>query len=404
MRVKFGDIVKDVKENVDRSNNPYKFYVAGDHMDSEDFRIHRFGRFATDDVGPAFVRIFHPGQILYGSRRTYLKKVCVADFEGITANTTFVLETKDETVLMQKLLPFLMLSKGFTDWSIKHSKGSTNPYVLFSDLASYEFDLPPLERQKELAELLWAANDLKESYKKMIAATDEMLKAKFREMFGRAEPQSRREGEKPQIDADSRRSGGMDSHVKKRSGGGNIALVKIGDVFETCAGGTPLTKHKEYYDGGTIPWMNSGEVAQGIITSVEGRITELGLSKSAAKMVPVDSVVVAMYGATAGKVGLLKIETSTNQAVCAILPNERAVPDYLYFALTEKYDYMVTNAKGGAQPNISQAFIREMKIPLPPLALQQEFVEIARKADETKASLKKSIADVDVVIKGLING
>lgn len=192
--------------------------------------------------------------------------------------------------------------------------------------------------------------------------------------------------------------------MKKRSGGGNIALVKIGDVFETCAGGTPLTKHKEYYDGGTIPWMNSGEVAQGIITSVEGRITELGLSKSAAKMVPVDSVVVAMYGATAGKVGLLKIETSTNQAVCAILPNERAVPDYLYFALTEKYDYMVTNAKGGAQPNISQAFIREMKIPLPPLALQQEFVEIARKADETKASLKKSIADVDVVIKGLING
>lgn len=65
---------------------------------------------------------------------------------------------------------------------------------------------------------------------------------------------------------------------------------------------------------------------------------------------------------------------------------------------------MVTNAKGGAQPNISQAFIREMKIPLPPLALQQEFVEIARKVDETKASLKKSIADIDVVIKGLING
>ena len=164
MRVKFGDVVKDVKENVDRAKNPYEFYVAGDHMDSEDFRIHRRGKFATDDVGPAFVRIFRPGQVLYGSRRTYLKKVCVADFEGVCANTTFVLETKDKDVLSQKLLPFLMLSEGFTDWSVKHSKGSTNPYVLFSDLADYEFDLPSIGRQRELAELLWAANDLKEKY------------------------------------------------------------------------------------------------------------------------------------------------------------------------------------------------------------------------------------------------
>ena len=68
--IKFGDIVRDVKINVDRSNNPYSHYVAGDHMDSEDLTIHRCGNFATDDVGPAFTRIFKPGQILYGSRRT----------------------------------------------------------------------------------------------------------------------------------------------------------------------------------------------------------------------------------------------------------------------------------------------------------------------------------------------
>ena len=141
MKVKFGDVVRDVKNNVDRSNNPYEFYVAGDHMDSEDFHINRRGAFATDDVGPAFVRIFNPGQVLYGSRRTYLKKVCVADFAGVCANTTFVFETKNDDVFSQRLLPFIMLSDAFTDWSIKHSKGSTNPYVLFSDLASFEFTL-----------------------------------------------------------------------------------------------------------------------------------------------------------------------------------------------------------------------------------------------------------------------
>ena len=107
---RFGDVVKDVKINVDRTNNPYERYIAGDHMDSEDLTLRRWGHFATDDVGPAFIRIFKPGQVLYGSRRTYLKKVAVAHFEGITANTTFVLETKDDNIFAQRLLPFLMLS------------------------------------------------------------------------------------------------------------------------------------------------------------------------------------------------------------------------------------------------------------------------------------------------------
>ena len=190
-RVKFGDVVKDVKINIDRLNNPYEYYVAGDHMDSEDLTIHRKGCFTTDDVGPAFIRVFKPGQILYGSRRTYLKKIAVADFEGVCANTTFVFETKDPHAFEQRLLPFIMLSKDFTTWSIAKSKGSTNPYVLFSDLADFEFELPPLEEQKVLVDKLWAAYRLKEAYKKLLVATDEMVKSKFGdfksqfiEMFG----------------------------------------------------------------------------------------------------------------------------------------------------------------------------------------------------------------------------
>ena len=182
-KVKFGDVVKDVKINVDRTNNPYERYIAGDHMDSEDLTLRRWGHFATDDVGPAFIRIFKPGQVLYGSRRTYLKKVAVAHFEGITANTTFVLETKDDNIFAQRLLPFLMLSVDFTNYSVRKSKGSTNPYVLFSDLADYEFELPSIDEQRVLADKLWAAYELKEAYKKMIAATDEMVKSQFIEML-----------------------------------------------------------------------------------------------------------------------------------------------------------------------------------------------------------------------------
>ncbi len=178
-KYKFGDLVKEVKNKIDRNNNPYEYYVAGDHMDTEDLTIRRRGRFATDDVGPAFIREFKPGQILYGSRRTYLKKVAVADFAGVTANTTFVLESKNEDVLLQTLLPFIMLSEGFTKWSIMKSKGSTNPYVLFLDLADYEFALPEIEEQKKISSVLWGIIKLQDAYRNLLKKTDDLVKSQF---------------------------------------------------------------------------------------------------------------------------------------------------------------------------------------------------------------------------------
>lgn len=175
----FGDLVREVKEKVDRQNNPYEFFIAGDHMDTDELHLLRRGTFDGSDVGPAFIRIFKPGQILYGSRRTYLRKVAVADFEGVTANTTFVLETKDESILHQRLLPFIMQSEGFVQHSIKRSKGSTNPYVLFSDLCDYEVNLPDIETQKRLAEILWTMDEVKMAYKNLIIATDELVKSQF---------------------------------------------------------------------------------------------------------------------------------------------------------------------------------------------------------------------------------
>ena len=171
--VKFGDVVRQCKESVDRDNNPFERYVEGGHMDSENIHIRRWGEFGTDYVGPAFHRIFRKGQVLYGSRRTYLKKVAIADFDGITANTTFVCETKDQSVFMRELLPFLMLTDSFTGHSIRESKGSTNPYINWPDIAKYEFPLPPLNEQKRIAKILWAADEAFEYWKKCQAKADD---------------------------------------------------------------------------------------------------------------------------------------------------------------------------------------------------------------------------------------
>ena len=378
MRVKFGDVVKDVKENVDRAKNPYEFYVAGDHMDSEDFRIHRRGKFATDDVGPAFVRIFRPGQVLYGSRRTYLKKVCVADFEGVCANTTFVLETKDKDVLSQKLLPFLMLSEGFTDWSVKHSKGSTNPYVLFSDLADYEFDLPPLDRQRELAELLWAANDLKEKYKKLITASDEMLKAKFREMFG-----------------------------AMRSAECGMRNVKLGSVCDILNGFA--FQSKKYVDKGTRI-IRIANVQKGFIEDKTPAFYSdndmIGLDRY--KLFE-DDLLMSLTG-NVGRVGLVNEEllpAALNQRVAClrISAPELLDKEFLFIQLNQESfeSKCIESASGSAQKNMSTEWLKECELILPPLDLQRQFVEIAAQEEKVKANLKKSIADVDNIIKGLIN-
>ncbi|GAA1082285.1 restriction endonuclease subunit S [Nocardiopsis composta] len=155
-RVKLGEVVAASKEKVDPSDGSVDRFIAGEHMDTDDLKIHRWGDPSEVDLGPAFHRRFRPGQVLYGSRRTYLRKVAVADFDGVCANTTFVVESKDPGVLLQEFLPFVMTSEPFHAFAIAESKGSVNPYVNWSDIARYEFNLPPLEEQKRIADLLWA--------------------------------------------------------------------------------------------------------------------------------------------------------------------------------------------------------------------------------------------------------
>ena len=182
--------------------------------------------------------------------------------------------------------------------------------------------------------------------------------------------------------------------------------VKLGDAFETSAGGTPLKSHNEYYDNGTIPWLRSGEVCQKNITSTELFITKDGLSNSSAKLFPINTVLVAMYGATAGQVGILRLEATTNQAVCGILPGNY-IPEYLYYQLIYLKDFLVSQAVGGAQPNVSQEKIKNLEIQFPPVPIQQEIVarlekELA-KVDEMAESFKRMAELADEEFKSVLS-
>jgi restriction endonuclease S subunit len=163
-----GAVAIQQKTDIDRNSDAVDRYIAGEHMNSEDLHIRQWGIFNGQYLGPAFRRKFEKGDILYGSRRTYLKKVAVADFSGITANTTFVIKPNKE-IIDPGLLPFLMLSDSFTEHSIKHSKGSVNPYINWKDIANYEFKIPPsIDDQKNIADLLWSIDSSIESYEQVV--------------------------------------------------------------------------------------------------------------------------------------------------------------------------------------------------------------------------------------------
>jgi type I restriction enzyme S subunit len=161
----------------------------------------------------------------------------------------------------------------------------------------------------------------------------------------------------------------------------------LAEVSETTSGGTPLRNNLEYYNG-DIAWLKSGELNDGFISKAEETITELGLKNSSAKLFPKGTLLVAMYGATTGKVGILDIPATTNQAVCAILPKAELDRDYLYWFLRQHRYEFITISKGGAQPNISQTLINRTEIPLPPIQEQKNIAQLL-----TEIEIKKTVSE-----------
>ena len=165
--------------------------------------------------------------------------------------------------------------------------------------------------------------------------------------------------------------------------------VRLGEVCETTSGGTPSRKKPEYF-GGNIPWVKSGELNDSIIVDTEEKITELGLKNSNAKLFPKGTLLIAMYGATVGKLGILGCSAATNQAICALFPNKSTLDKmFLFYFFLFKRKELMAQSFGEAQPNISQTVIRKTEIPLPPLSEQRRIVAYLDELQAKITALKK---------------
>ena len=196
----------------------------------------------------------------------------------------------------------------------------------------------------------------------------------------------------------------LKKYKKKRITPQGWKEVTLADAFNTSSGATPLSTEASYYENGTIPWINSGELANPYIYGTTNFISQAEFENSSTEIYPIDTVLVAMYGATAGKASLLKMEACTNQAICAILPNKDYSSTFLKYSIDTLYDHLVGLSSGSARDNLSQAELKKLKLIMPPtkdeqnklvsiLALIDRKIELNRAINQNLEAMAKQLYD-----------
>ncbi len=174
---------------------------------------------------------------------------------------------------------------------------------------------------------------------------------------------------------------------------------KIAEIADVVTGGTPSTSNPEYWDGGTIPWLQSGCCQNCDVVSTEKYITRRGYDNSSAKMMVPDTVMIALTGATAGKVGYLKFAACGNQSITGILPSEKINSRFLFYYLISKREHILADCIGGAQPHISQGYVKNILIPDISLKEQEKVVTELEKVSLIISEREKQIKLFDELVK-----
>ena len=238
--------------------------------------------------------------------------------------------------------------------------GSTLPSMTKSAYESIVVKLPDLKIQKAVATILFNIRKKLEINNQINQELEAMAKTLYDYWFVQFDF--------PDQNGNPYKSSGgkMVYHPElKREIPEGWGVEKVEDIAQTGSGGTPKSTNVSYYSNGEIPWINSGELEQTVITSTSNFITEEGLNNSSAKLFPSGTILVAMYGATAGKVSFLTFEASTNQAICAIMLNDIRMRYYLKNVIEDLYQYLVKLSTGSARDNLSQDMIKNIKVVIP---------------------------------------
>lgn len=235
-----------------------------------------------------------------------------------------------------------------------------NPAINPDDIANLKFKIPNLKTQQSIAKILSQLDQKIALNNQINAQLEQMAKTLYDYWFVQFDFPD--ENGKPY-----KSSGGemVYNEQLKREIPKGWGVKSLKEIANTGSGGTPKSDNVEYYKNGNIAWINSGELNESIIIDSKNFITRLGMENSSAKLFPKDTILLAMYGATAGKSALLTFQATTNQAICAIIPKDKRYLIYLKIYLDKLQEYLVNLSSGSARDNLSQDKIKELNILVP---------------------------------------
>lgn len=288
-------------------------------------------------------------------------------------------QTSDKTYLY-----FFMKSNYFLRQVRGQDSGSAMNFFGIKSTEKFKIILPPLPEQRKIAKILSTWDKAISTTERLIDNSKQQKKALMQQLLT---------GKKRLLDDSG------------KPFDGKWVEIIVGKAAELTAGATPSTKNSKYW-GGNIPWMNSGEINLKQVFSVEGRITEIGLQKSSTKLIPENSILIALagQGKTRGTVAINRVKLCTNQSIAAIMPNAKQLnSEFLYFNLDNRYRELRSMSTGdGGRGGLNLSILKSIKLHLPSLTEQQKIASVLTNADREIELLEQQLTDLKQEKKALM--
>ena len=366
--VKLGDIAEEIKKNFDGDKSNVRSVGLG-HLIPETVTLSDW----DENKENLFKKFFRKGDVLFGRRRAYLKKAVVAPFEGICSGDIIVIRALPNKILPE-LLPFAIQNDNLFNFAVGKSAGSMSPRVNWSDLKEYKFFLPPLDEQKKFAKILWAMEETKQAYQNLLTVTDELIKARFIEMFGEYLDEQKNFSPLENLCTSFVDGDWIESKDQSEVG---IRLIQTGNVGE----GTYIDKavKARFIDEKTFERLNCTEVKENDIL-----ISRLPDPIGRACIVPLVSP---------------KMITAVD---CTIARLKNIIVPNFFISCTLMMFYKVQIEKyttGSTRKRISRNNLGKIKIPVPPLELQEEFAKFVESCEQSKKSLRQTLENLKLMQK-----
>ncbi len=307
------------------------------------------------DADTSIYNVFYRDDFIFNPARMELNSIAINDKydRAICSSLYEVFYVHRTDLLLPHYLKLIVKRKWFTRYCEFLGQGSAREYCRFSNISEIEIEFPPIDEQQRIVDCYESIQRRIELKKRINDNLVAVGVASIQKHIGKGALINLTDSE-------------TENFILKDG----FSIKTVADFcVDTKSGSTPSRTTNEFWEGGTISWVKSGEVHNNITLQTEECITQAGLDGSSAKLLPKDTVLMAMYGVTAGEVGYLVIEATTNQAICGMICSSKAEAAYLYFSLIQSQAAISRLSNGGAQDNLSKNFIDAIKLVVPPTEL-----------------------------------